>query len=286
MKTPDIVVTETPGLREIVSHDAAGVSTADLHRVAQDFLLTTGVSGSEFGTQLFPLVVPIMLALQDSGDSWDRFKDLFRPLREVVVGTETHDVAVGFYWLDVPRIRGCTGSLTVTVEHKTDIAASVKIAGIGGGPEFSITLTNEIAIDPSRYPQLATATMPFTFEHVEYRVGKRVTASFPRLVQVDKTRMAWRTDKMSAAGRPKPGTIIESPSFDVRGGSALSQKLTVNAGTSWEFDLGVELKAIGFESSLKLTGSYEQSVELDYKLASGHSYRACRYEDRPGYWWS
>jgi hypothetical protein len=128
--------------------------------------------------------------------------------------------------------------------------------------------------------------MPFTFEHVEYRIGQKVTASFLRLVSADETRKQWDTNRMTANDRLPSGRVVESPSYNVRGGSAVSQKLSEKAGTSWEVDLGVDLQQIGLNSSLKLTGSYERSVELAYKLASGHSYKAQRYDGRPGYWWA
>jgi hypothetical protein len=286
MKTPDISVSETPGLREFLERDGTSVPMPDVRNAARDFLGTAGVGDSELGTQLVTLVEPSEFPIEGLGDWWEGFRDLFRPLSEVVVGSQIRDVEVGVYWVDVPHIQGCTGSLTVAAQNKTDVAATIKIAGVGGGGGFSVTLSNEIEIDPSMHPQLATVSMPFTFEHVEYRIGKRVTASFPRLVSVDKTRKRWTTDRMTATERPTPGRIVEEPSYEVRGGSPLSQKLTEKAGTSWELDLGVELNQIGVNCSLKLTGSYEQSVQLGYKLASGHTYNAVRYDNRPGYWWS
>jgi hypothetical protein len=283
---PSIEVTEKLALADLIEEGpSAGVSIPD---AVGEFISTPGIEGTELAAELQEAIVPAAdrtEATEGLKDIWEKIKNVFSSRRDIVVDSDEVQLPLGIYWLDVPNVPGAKVAFSVSTEKQATVAATVKIAGIGGGPSSTTTVKGKVGYETSGGTVL-TVTVPATVERIETRRGGEVEAVFTRLSAFRWDQRTWTPSPLSEplAG---VGSLIERPTFDNRSGKGtFSEELTVERGTSWQYSIGLKVPKLSLDLSIESTGSYAEAVGYAYTLPGGHLYVAARFDAPPCFIWT
>jgi hypothetical protein len=284
---PEISVTVHPPLRDMAENPEranAAVARDSAWALARTPGLEQSPAGDELGEILAPSTEPEE-ALDVAG-LLRRLKHFFDGSEEVVTGTEQKDLEIGVYWIDVPTSPGSSGSLKVASQSEDTAGATLKIAGTGGGPSATVTISKTVSVDEAPVPQQAVITAPATFQRIELRRGNNVT-TFVRLASIDWNKRRWQVGPLAPGSRPSTvgGQYVDG--MDLKNASQGStMELSHKVGTQWSTSIGLKLDQIGLDASVDVTGTYNQTVTLTYKLSPKYSYLAVEVPPTPGYWWT
>jgi hypothetical protein len=149
-------ITAEPGLHDMLAGEQP-VSQDQLLDAIDDFVATPGVAGTPIEDEIR---MELRQRAQDPAEAigaWDALKRFFRREEDVVVETVQQDVELAAYWLTLPDLDGARAIVTSSTSHENETSASVKIAGVGGGPTLTISVEESVKFDV-RQPERAVLT--------------------------------------------------------------------------------------------------------------------------------
>ncbi|MGW1563954.1 hypothetical protein ACWCQ1_46975 [Streptomyces sp. NPDC002144] len=277
------IVTE-PGLFDLAKED----SQHDVlyQSAVSSFLATEGIAGTAVESDLTGQIERRVRESTAESFRWlDAVRSWLLDEEHSVVDEETQMVKLGAYWLTVPPAPGASTSIDVESESTQDAAAAFKLAGIGGGPKFTITLNEGITTTVDT-DTLISLSAPGTIQTIDVtRGGQRIT-QYPRLASLDKDDLTWR---LTEARPPSPAagvTPIESRHYDASSSGEIRATFEVASGTDWEFGVDFNAANLGLEIKWTTTVSYKSGVKFTYALPAGGRYLAATYSDIPTRLWS
>lgn len=217
----------------------------------------------------------------------DGLRRFFAPEEHQVVGVEDHTVELAAYWLTVPAVAGAAVTLSIEVTNSHKTAASVKIAGIGGGPTFDVAVKQGLE-HPATTDQRATLTTSGTFQRIDVVKDGTLLGTYARLVALDQANVDWAFPHASPPDASELGAVTGSTGYDLTGNSKSDTViLQLSRGTTWDMSAGIKLASLGgIEACVSGQVSYEQDVGYTYELPPHHRYRATRYDAFPAYIWT
>jgi hypothetical protein len=284
-----------PGLVEMLENDGEPPSTQELEDAVREFRQSTGLEDAPLRAEPFRpdrLLFDEDFAHEEAketggGDGkrgrWQELKDWWNEVEHNVVATEVQPIQLAAFWLTLPTAKGATVTVSSSHTDGGEVAASLMIAGIGGGPSFTLTVTDTVSFE-SEVSERALLTASGTFEKVEVKRHDEVVDTYTRLKALDGANLKWGRVREEPPAVGTLGTSIESQEYEcASAGGSTTQESTVAKGTSWE--IGAEVKLWG--SGLKLGGklTYEREVTYVNKLPAGQNYKATRYAAFPARIW-
>jgi hypothetical protein len=281
-----VEVTEQPGLQSILDRPDEP-NRAAVEPALHDFLATPGVAGSDIEADLNQAMAEQAETAAEGFGWWDGFKAWWNGEQHKVVDTEQRKLELAAYWLTLPAVDGSKVAVSSSVSHSGEVSASLKIAGIGGGPTFTLDLKEQVDFNAIA-TERAFLTSTGTFEKVEVTnlAGEQI-ATYARLRVIDRDNFAWHRE---AAQPPDPSTLgspTGSREFDVSGASGTTiETLSIASGTTWELGADLDLSALGLSAKLGTKVTYAREVTYEYELPAGSDYLARRYSSFPAYLWS
>src|SRR5690348_3089050 len=151
-----------------------------------DFLDTPGVAGTEAVTELRRAQ---LAASQETVESvagvWGGIKWFFTGERHTVLEENKQVVELGGYWVIPPGVSDASAKLTVGLSSSSEKSASFTIAGIGGGPTFTIDLEEDLTHEATECVRI-TLTAVGVFQKVQMTRDGQVVTTYPRLVSIDR----------------------------------------------------------------------------------------------------
>jgi hypothetical protein len=140
-------VTQEPGLHDLLNQDDPPPD-AELMESLDAFLATPGIGGTDVADELDTTIrEQADSTAQGFGGWWEALRRWLAGERHEVVGTERGDVELEALWLTLPDVTGASATVSSSVTDSDETSASVTIAGIGGGPTFTIALKEKLEFD-------------------------------------------------------------------------------------------------------------------------------------------
>jgi hypothetical protein len=254
-------------------------------RAIDEFLLTTGIAGSPVETSLGDLASAGAESTGQTGSWWASLKQLWKGEHHEVTGREHQWVELSSYWLTLPDISGAKVTLTSTVSNSKEASASLAIAGVGGGPAFTMAVEESVDFEASSDERAALRALG-TFERIEVTKDGRCIAEYARLRSIDHNTTDWLRERAAAPDPADLGSVLRTQGFTITGATGTStKKLSIDRGTSWNLGLDLTLPQLGLTVTLEGTLTYEQDVDYAYQIPKGHDYEATVYEALPAFLW-
>lgn len=279
-------LSEQPGLHGLLAGEEPPED--ELMNAVDAFSRTQGVANSPVEDEID---AQVRARAQDpsEGRGWfETVKRWFRGEDHVPVGSERCSLELATYWLTLPAVDGAAASVTSTTSNAEETAATVKIAGIGGGPTFTIRV-----MESSRFEsgdgrdESLVMSCPAIFERVEVRRRGVVLTTYPRLVSVDHRTMEWERRVIDPPSPSALGEVELTKRYRSAASSGLTTAtLTFAAGTTWQLGAEIELAQLGLNVGVSSTSTYESEVEYEYELPGGHDYTARRFAGLPVILWT
>jgi hypothetical protein len=165
--------------------DSSGQPTehAPYEGAIEDFLATPGVSGSDVAAAFEQALNQAEQETAESGGWWDKLRGFFRPETHRVAAVDNCAVELEGYWMTLPEVMGASVKLSVNVTSSSLTSASFKIAGIGGGPTFTIDLKEGLNHQASRCERVVLSAVG-TFQKIEVVRRGNVIGTYPRLISL------------------------------------------------------------------------------------------------------
>jgi hypothetical protein len=253
----------------------------------EDFLATPGVAGTSVEAALHSAMTLATRETVEGRRWWDALRRFFTPQVHTVVATSDHVMDLEGYWMTLPDVAGTSARLTVTSTASTGKSASFVIAGIGGGPEFTITLKEGLSHETAVTERVTLSTTA-TFQKVEVRRQNELIGTYPRLVNIDRNNLGWRFEPDIPPASSRLGEPRFTRHFDksaTEGPTTVT--LEISRGETWEASAGLGLANLGgIAAKLSARVSYESDVQVEYTLPGRRRYLATRFSDFPAYLWS
>ncbi|MBC2902196.1 hypothetical protein [Streptomyces cupreus] len=248
------------------------------------FLATPRVTGTEVESDLMD-EISRSAETTEGGFAWFTSvrRWLLREKHSIV--DETQMVELGAYWLTVPPVSGASGQIDVDSASAQNSAASFKLAGIGGGPEFTIKVYEGLSVTAATDKRIALSARGKIQTIAVTRGGERIT-TYPRLASLDKNHLKWEPN---AALPPSPAagvTPSQTTQYDASDGDPITATFEMAQGTSWEFGVDFKAETLGIEVKSTTRVSYESEVKFTHVLPGGGYYVAAHYPDIPARLWS
>jgi hypothetical protein len=282
-KKVEVEVSEDPGLIELLEAGQPPPA-ARLDPAVGDYLDSGGVKGSAIEAAIGERAKGVSSATGESAtDWWQALKAWWNQEEHRVIATEELPVELAAYWLTLPAVDGASVTVVSTRSSSKESSAALSIAGVGGGPSFELTVTDEISFEGTA-SERAFLTTNATFEKVEVERAGKVVGTYARLKSLERGNFTWTR---RAEQPPDPSTLgppVESFPFDFTGASGpTTEKSEIAKGTTWELGADLKLWGVGVKLGGELT--YKQEVSYANKLPGGHAYRARRFERFPARLW-
>jgi hypothetical protein len=282
-----VEITEQPGLHELLEAEAQP-DKRELEHALGDFMTSYGVEGSTVGDRLDDTIRTSSEATGEGLSAlWQALRGWLTGEEHKVVDTEQHSLDLASYWLTVPEIHGAKVTLTSSVSSSNETSGEITIAGIGGGPTFTLKVDQEVSFkDVTKNLQVDVSAMG-TFEKVEVTKDGRLVATYARLKSVDRNNVVFKAHPASLPD-PKPwGKPATTKRYEVTAGNGtVTDTLTVTRGTTWELGADLSLEKLGLKAKLGTKMTYEREVSFAYEWPSGHDVVAAYYPQFPAYLWS
>jgi hypothetical protein len=283
--TIKIEIASTPGLIDL---DTGQPTSGEPYQGAlEDFLSSNGVTNTDI-----ELAVKEELdrAGQSAGEAfgwWAPIRSFFSPKIHKVLATEKQRVELAGYWLTLPDVPEAKVTLAVSVTDSTQRAASMKIAGVGGGPSFELTVQSGLQHEAASQERAVLSTMG-TFQHIQVVKDGRIIGGYVRLAALDRNNVEWT---YPAATLPPPaqlGNEISTVGYNlITKTSADTVFFKINRGTTWDFSAGINLPQFGgIQAGISGQVTYQQDTDYAYLLPPGRRYQAARFTRFPVYVWS
>jgi hypothetical protein len=284
MEPEQVAVVIEPGIADLAESKAAVDDSTALDLLVQ-FANSSTVAGTVLGDEFSELATSFGKDRGlDGGGLWDQIYKLFEPRWHVKVGAEVVQLDLAVYYLVPPPSPGCRVTLSVESSRKGETNTTIKVAGIGGGAKTTLKFSESFARSVEA-PELFTVSVPCVIERVEVRSGPGKGTTYLRTAGT-------RAGELAFAARPfvPPEPLagsVELRSVDLRGATgSYKQGETIAEGTTWSATAGIKLAAIGVETEVGWTGTYESSVGLTYEMVAGHRYVSRAVKSLPVPVWS
>jgi hypothetical protein len=221
-------------------------------------------------------------------------KGLFRRLLERLQGWKEIDMrefvrSVPLIELHRPKISGCKTSFSLTYEHETDYAFTIKVFGFGGGASASKSFGRTIKITIN--DQCASYHVPVKFrvrvfelkgstryeiEPVDILDDHNVIA-----ITAEEERCGMHDDRINACG-------YETRVFSQQVGGFFNEKVHFDAGRKVQWSWGPKLVVAGLEIEEGIQGVVQslKKIIYEYDLVGGHLYTAYCAPSALSYCWN
>jgi len=232
--------------------------------------------------------------VEPQGRITDQMKKLFIEFLEFydpkpVPGTEEeHYIRVAVNELHCPHVTGAKAKLTVQGSREETINSSIKIFGIGGGDEFTVTIETGETMETEGNCVATTLSVPATFDRCRMNTPDGGHIEFARLKDIN-----WNSklikgevlDPDACTQFTLNNPTAEQVTFDFIHvpSLTLTPSLTVKAGTKWSNEATVTIEKLGLELGAKYESTLTDTITYDYTLIQGYSYTAMRPYDA-AYW--
>ena len=280
----DIEITSTPGL--IDPGTGQPVTGEPYESALDDFLSSRGVANTDVEVAARQTLLRAEEGTNEAAGWWDAIRYFFAPEIHNVVNTEEARVELAGYWLTLPDVPEAKVTLTVSVTDKNQRAMSVKIAGIGGGPTFELTVKSGLQHEAASQQRAVLATRG-TFQRIQVTRGGQPIGEYARLVALDEENVEWSYPPAALPGPALLGPTGNTVGYDLRTNTSADKvTLDITQGTTWDFSAGLKLPQLGgIEAGLSGQVSYERDVSYEYVLPPGRRYQATKYARFPVYVW-
>lgn len=200
-------------------------------------------------------------------------------------------ITVSVNELHCPRVAGAKAKLTVKAGHGRKETCGIKIFGIGGGDEFSVTVQAKEVLETDANCVATVHMLPAVFERCEMSTPDSRKVSFIRLKEVLPRNLITKGqvlhDDACQAFHLDPGLPGETETVEIADftSAKLTKVLTLEYGSRWSVESGLKLDKLGAEvtAGYELTKSY--ATELEYSLVDGYRYVALKPRDRASWLW-
>ena len=257
----------------------------------KNFMTTPGVRGTSVGTTLGEYRA--WQQAQEGPLLSFGWRDTANKVADFIFGRDVEVVAEEQRWLPFrvqalycPTVPGAEATLSISSEKESKASCRLSIAGVGGGPDFSVTLKMSTGFKTKEKSISVTYEFDTVWEHCNLIASDGSRTSFPRLKELRRNSRR-TTPHLITPSRPRDdwGEVAEREVIDLRKGDVdATQKLEISAGTEWE--ASAELEIFGVTVGPKYILDMKWTTELEYVLPKGHTYLARRYQKMPWWWWS
>jgi hypothetical protein len=253
----------------------------------QDFLTTPGVAGTDVEASFKKALNQAAQETAEGGRWWDALQRFFAPEVHTIVAVGEEVVELEGYWMTLPDVQDASVELTVTVGASTETSASFTVAGIGGGPAFTIDLKEGLRHETAVCERGALSTRGI-FQKVEVTRQGEVIGSYPRLVTLDWDNLTWTFRPDTPPTASQLGDPLSTRRFDQSAtDGSTTATLEISQGTTWDVSVGINLASLGgIEAKISAKVTYQRDVAVEYTLPGKRRYLATRYADFPAYLWS
>jgi hypothetical protein len=220
-------------------------------------------------------------------------EDLFGKYdRKPIAGTEERVlIRIAVNELHCPRIPGVKAKLTVEKTQEETSGCTVKVFGVGGGDAFVTTLSTSQTLETENNCVAAIHLIPAVFEKCRMNTPDGGQIEFVQLKQIEE---GSRITKGEVLNPDACQTAVEQyaaserVTFDLLNfpRSNLTEKLRIDAGSTWSGESNVSLEELGLELGAKYEATKTYSTELEYFLVEGYSYAATKPSDSASWLWS
>jgi hypothetical protein len=252
-----------------------------------DFLATPGVSGSDVAVAFKQALTQAAQETAEGVGLWESLRRFFRAETHKVVAVDNRAVELEGYWMTLPEVMGASVKLSVSVSSSSETSASFTIAGIGGGPTFTIDLKEGLNHEASRCERVVLSAVG-TFQKIEVVRRGNVIGTYPRLISLDRANLTWKFDPAVPPPVSGLGASVATRGYDQSDSDgATIATLEIDRGTAWDVSAGISLPnfgGIGAQISAKVI--YQRDVGVEYTLPGRHYYRATRFANFPAYLWT
>lgn len=285
-------VRTAPGLFSV---DDADLSLEKPYKEAiADFLDTPGIAGTDIAAEVQEIartVAKQTTNYPDEGARWntlrDALKHLFLQERHTPLGSEQQPIELESYWMTLPDVQGASVEINITGGQSAAVSATLTIAGIGGGGQFTIDLKQGLSHKTTRCEKVLVKGMA-TFEKIEVTRHDKPITTYPRLIAIDTDNLSWdfrrETPPFAADPNEKPITKeFNIPNTD--GSTTIS--LSIDKKTTWNTSVGLSFPNLGgINANVSTQLTYQTGFELKNELPPGHQYVAKLYKKIPAYIWT
>jgi hypothetical protein len=280
-----VEITKEPGLQEMLSGEEA-VPDDQLAPALAAFRDSPGVAGTALQETLDDAIRRRAEAADESFGWWDAFRRWLAGEQSRVVDHLEEAVELEAYWLTLPDTAGAKVTVTSSISKAGETSAALTIAGIGGGPTFTIDVKEAVGFVATQTERVELS-VPGTFDIVEVTRDGAVIAKYPRLRELDKNNLSW-TIRPSPAPDPAPfGQPTSTRTFDASGSTGTTtDTLTITKGTTWELGVDLKFAKLGLEAKVGTKVTYTREVMYAYELPGGHNYQAASYRGFPAFLWT
>lgn len=245
----------------------------------QKFLRDAGLTSEEAEEWFAPYLVETQGPVTDfMRDAARRLRDFLGKYDAVPVESQEGFITVAVNELHCPRVEGASATLTVKAKEGRKETCGIKIFGIGGGDEFSVTVEAREVIETEGRCVATVHLLPAVFEKCVMSTPDSRQVSFVRLKEVRPRHritkgMALDGDADACNAFARDATL-EGGSVDISdfGAAKLTTGLTIEYGSKWKAESGVKLDKLGLEATAEYEAEKNYTTELDYKLVEGYSY--------------
>ncbi len=263
-------------------------------RHLQKFIRDTGLMSPDEQEWFAPYLV------ETQGPAGDFVRDAARRLRDflnaydaVPVESQEGFITVAVNELHCPRVEGASARLTVKAEQGRKETCGIKIFGIGGGDEFSITVQAREVLETAGRCVATVHMLPAVFERCVMNTPDSRQVSFVRLREVQPRNLITKGQVLEGdedacnAFRRHPELDGETETVDISdfASAKLTKGLTVEYGSTWKAESGVKLDKLGLDVTAEYEASKSYTTELEYTLAEGYRYVSLKPADRASWLW-
>jgi hypothetical protein len=226
-------------------------------------------------------------------DAARRLGDFLSTYPPVPVASQEGFITVAVNELHCPRVEGARATLTVKGSEGRKETCGIKIFGIGGGDEFSVTVQARAEMETEGRCVATVHMLPAVFEKCVMNTPDSRRVSFVRLKEL-KPRSLITVGKVLDGDedacvefQTHPELEGETETFDISdfASAKLTQGLTVEYGSKWKAESGVKLDMLGLEAKAEYEATKSYTTELAYTLVEGYRYVTLKPADRASWLW-
>jgi hypothetical protein len=253
-----------------------------------DFLATPGIAGTGIEDEFDDVLRDEADETDEGVPGWEGLRRFVTGKRHAVIGEDKRPVELGAYWLTLPDVPDAEVEFSISDAKSTETSASLTVAGIGGGPQFTVELREGLK-HKAKCSEKGVISTIATFQQISVtnRQGT-VIGTYPRLVALDKNRVNWSFVPAAPPLAADLGPEGPSRGYDQSGtDGSTTVSLSIERDITWNMSAGISLPKLGGISvnvSAKVT--YRKAVKFEYQLPGRHRYEATRYKAFPAYIWS
>lgn len=282
----DIDITSGRGLFDPDSGEPT--ATEPDEQALRDFLASNGVAGTAIETAAREAMVQAAQSVTEGVFSWwPAVRRFFAPEIHTIVDTCMEPVEISGYWLTLPAVPDAKVTLSVAVTKTRQVAATLKVAGVGGGPTFQMAVRSGLQHE-ALSQQRAVLTAMGRFQRVQVSEDGKVLGEYARLVYLDKDNVEWSYPAAQVPAAAQLGPQVSSVGYDLTTNTSADEVTdSVARDTTWDFSAGLSLPQFG-GLTVGISGqvSYQQEANYEYQLPPGRYYRATRYASFPVFVWT